>query len=130
MGFLLVVEDVEDTKRNGKRVMKVRAGDELVAICAHEGHLAMFTRQASGLCIKASEIPERGAGATGVILLSVRDDDELVAAISFPRTAKFLLNLSSGREKEIKHDELLAGHRALKGNKVVSGKEILGVKRI
>ena len=129
-GFALKLEEIGAVKRNGKRIMKLREGDELAVACHFASKLAMFTRQASGLIINTKEIPVREAAVVGVALMGVREDDVLVAGISFDSKAKFNLKLSAGKDKEIASGEMLSGHRALKGNKVVSRAEITGVERI
>jgi len=130
VGFALKLAEINAVKRNGKRVMKLREGDELAVVTHYAKNLAMFTRQASGLIIETKEIPERDGAVVGVSLMGVRDDDALVAGICFNSSAKFAVKLSAGKTKEIESGEMLSGRRALKGNKVVSRSEILAVERL
>ena len=130
VGFVLKVEGLEGIKRNGKRAIKLREGDALVAVTPKKGKLALFTRKASGLVIETKEAPVRDSAAVGVSLMGVRDDDQLLTAIAFDKSAKFLVTSESGRDKEIPSSEILSGRRGLKGNKVVTGRELLAVKKV
>jgi len=127
MGVWITVEDLAGLKRSGKRIMKIREGDALVAACRPMPRIALFTRTGYGLTIKASEISKRENAAVGVVAMGVRDDDRLMAAIAFERKAKLVLKLESGRTKELSTDEVEAGHRALKGKRVITQGEITGV---
>ncbi|MCO6432110.1 MAG: DNA topoisomerase 4 subunit A [Deltaproteobacteria bacterium] len=129
VGFALKLSEIINLKRTGKRIMKVREGDQLAAVCRLQDKIAMFTRHGSGLLIKSKEIPVRDSAAVGVSLMGVRDDDRLVSAVSFDSSCKMLMELSTGREKELISSDVVFGHRALKGNKVVQRAEIISVKR-
>lgn len=127
LGFALTLEGLQGLKRSGKRVAKFKDGDELVAVSKSAPKLALFSRRGFGMVIKGNEVPLRNAGAAGVILLGVRDDDHLVAAIGFGGKCKFKVKVDSGNEKELASSDLTEGHRALKGNRVFPRGEILGV---
>jgi DNA gyrase subunit A len=129
-GFGLQVKDLQGLKRNGRRAMKPRDGDFLAAVTKLENKLALFSRKAAGLIIEKSEIPVRDSAAVGVALMGVRDDDALVAAIGFSGSTTFSVLNDAGKSTDLKASEMLAGHRALKGNKVISRGEIKAVKRV
>lgn len=130
VGFGLQMKEISGVKRSGKRAIKLREGDELAAVSQYGPNIALFTRNASGLVIQAKEVPVRDSSAIGVSLISVRDDDALVAGICFEKKAKFKIYKSSGKEEEIESKDMLSGRRALKGNKVISRAEILAVEVI
>lgn len=127
MGYMTSIEGLTGIKRSGKRVMNVRSEDEMIAIAWPDKKFAMFTKDGSALSIECSEILERDPPAVGVILMGVRDDDEIVAGVSHTGKEKFILNLDSGKEKEVENGEITEGKRALKGTKVVSRAEIKSV---
>jgi len=128
MGFILKLEALAGIKKNGKRAMKVRDGDELTCACLFQAKsapkAAMFTRAASALVIETSEIPRRDSPAVGVILMGVRDDDRLVSAVCFSGKVTFTVMTASGKSKEVASAEMTEGRRALKGTKVISRDEI------
>lgn len=134
VGFILKIEGLEGIKRNGKRVIKVRSGDALAAVCPlygpPAGQIALFTANGSGLAIEAKEVPVRDSAAVGVALMGVRGDDKLVGVIQYKGATRVKLALESGKEKEIESAEIVEGHRALKGNKVISRDRIIGVKKV
>lgn len=130
VGFAHKITELGALKRTGKRIMKLRDGDFLAAVTHTASHAAFFTRHGSGLVISAKEIPLRDSAAIGVALISVRDDDTLVAAKTFNNRAKFKISKSTGREDEIESKDMLSGRRALKGNKVISRAEIVGVEKL
>lgn len=130
VGFALKVTGLDAIKRNGKRALKLREGDFLAAATALDKRIAFFTQRGSGLIIEGKEAPLRDSAAVGVSLMSVRDEDRLVAAISFASSAKFSVTSDSGKVTEVPSSEMLQGHRALKGNKVISRGEIKSVLRM
>ena len=129
VGFTLKMEEMAAVKKSGKRVMKLREGDELVAVCKYAPKLALFTRNGSGLVIETKELPVRDSAVIGVSAISVRDDDGLASAICFSGKANFIVHLSTGKTKDVASEEMLTGRRALKGNKVISRAEINKVER-
>ena len=130
VGFAYKATDFAGIKKNGRRIMKLRAGDELAAVSKLASHAAFFTRNASALIIKTKEAPVRDSAAVGVSLISVRKDDALVSAICFNNKARFKISKSNGKIEEVDSKDMLSGHRALKGNKVISRAEILAVERL
>lgn len=129
VGFALQITGLDAIKRNGKRALKLRDGDYLAAVAHQDKKLAMFTAQGSGLIIDGKEVPVRDSAAIGVSLMGVRDEDRLMAAVSFTTTAKFNLTLESGKVNELPSSGMVSGHRALKGNKVISRGELKAVQR-
>lgn len=128
MGYGYTIEGLGTEKRNGKRVMKLRAGDSLCAVTPLNSNIVMVTKKASGLLITKKEVPVRNNPAVGVILMSVRDDDELRGAVSFKGAKKIELQLSTGKEKKISTSDITKGRRGLKGTKVVGRGEINGIE--
>jgi DNA gyrase subunit A len=122
MGFLATIDGIIGLKRSGKRVMNVRSGDKLVSVVFPNKELAMFTSNTSGISIPFSEVLAREGAAVGIQLMSVRSDDELVSAVSYPGKGKFIVHLDSDKSKEVEVSEVVKGKRALKGNKVITGK--------
>jgi DNA gyrase subunit A len=130
-GFGLTLADVSQTKRIGRRVMKLREGEFLAAVTPIAPVLVFITQDGSGLAIKQDEIPVRDSAAVGVALMGVRDDDAVVAccgAASAKLKGALVLSLKNGKTKEVPLSEVTLGHRALKGNKVYSREEITGAR--
>jgi DNA gyrase/topoisomerase IV subunit A len=107
--------------------MKVRDGDGLMVVTTPAKRMAFFSRMGYGLSIAQSEIAAREGASVGIQLFSVRDQDEMVAAIGYERDATVELTLASGGTKELKLSEVVPGKRALKGNKVIARGEIAAV---
>lgn len=127
-GYALTMAELSETKRTGRRVMKLREGENLAAVTPLEPILVFVTQDGSALAIKRDEVPVRDTAAVGVALMGVRDDDTLVACCgvsSLKAKATLVLTLKSGKTKEVPLSEVTAGHRALKGTKVYSRDEIV-----
>lgn len=128
-GFALTLTEVSETKRIGRRVMKLREGESMVAAEPLAQMLVFITRDGAGLAIDKSEIPVRDSAAVGVALMGVREDDAIVSCCGV-RSAKLkgtlTLLLKSGKTKEVPLSEVTKGHRALKGTKVYSREDIVG----
>lgn len=128
LGFSYTVSGLSNLTRAGKRIMKLKDGDELRSVQPLKGKVALFTKSAYGLVVTTKEIPIRSSSALGVIVIGVRDDDEVVNALTFDRKAKFSLQTDTGSVKEISSESMVSGRRALKGNKVIARGEIKQVK--
>ncbi len=128
MGYALTVEEIDGIKKNGKRIMKVRDGDGLISVSPLSTSFSMFTQNGSGLSIAKKEIPVRNNPAVGVILMSIREGDRIVAAHSWKGKAKFRVHPVSGRVKEVPAGKVTKGRRGLKGTKVLARGEILTVE--
>lgn len=128
MGFCIKLEGVVGLKRSGKRVMSVRDDDKMIAALLPNKFLSMFTKEGSGLTIERAEVPTRENAAVGVILMGIRDSDQIVAAVAHNGKKPFKVIVDSGKDKEIPVNEVMSGKRALKGQKVVSRAEIVSVE--
>jgi DNA gyrase subunit A len=128
-GYALTLTELSETKRTGRRVMKLREGESLAAVEALAPFLVFVTKDGSALAIRKDEVPVRDTAAVGVALMGVREDDVIVAccgAVSLKSKGVLVLTLKSGKTKEVPIAEVTVGHRALKGTKVYSRDEILG----
>jgi DNA gyrase subunit A len=128
-GYALTLTELSETKRTGRRIMKLRDGEFMAAVAPLSPMMVFITQDGSGLAIAQSEIPVRDSAAVGVALMGVRDDDNLVACCGVGTTkmkGTLLLALKSGKTKDIPLSEITKGHRALKGTKVYSRDEIVG----
>ncbi|MCB0329163.1 MAG: DNA topoisomerase 4 subunit A [Bdellovibrionales bacterium] len=128
MGYALTIEELTGIKKNGKRVMKLREGDELRGVVHTAQEIAMFTQQGYGLVVKDKDIPVRNQPAIGVILIGVKDEDEVVAALG--KTKKVAITPTTGKVKEVTFGSLPKGRRGLRGKKVISRAEIEFVEGI
>ena len=83
LGLRLAAENLGETKRSGKRLMKLRADDELQGMSFVDGKLLVCVSQKGyGARFSVEEVPVLSNAGKGVILQKMPDDDELVAAIS------------------------------------------------
>jgi DNA gyrase/topoisomerase IV subunit A len=130
-GFGLTLTELTQTKRSGRRVMKLREGEYMAAVAPIAPLILFATRSGSALAIAKGEVPVRDSAAVGVALMGVREDDAVVACCgvkSGKLKGTLLLDLKSGKTKEVPLSEVTKGHRALKGTKVYSREEIVGAK--
>jgi DNA gyrase subunit A len=128
-GFALTLTEVSETKRIGRRVMKLREGEYMAAAEPLSQMMVFITRDGSGLAIDKGEIPVRDSAAVGVALMGVREDDAIVACCgvkSSKMKGTLNLTLKSGKIKDVPLSEVTKGHRALKGTKVYSREDIVG----
>lgn len=128
-GYGLTLNELSATKRTGRRVMKLRDGEFLAAVAPIAPLMVFITQDGSGLAIPQGEIPVRDSAAVGVCLMGVREDDALVACCgvaSVKMKGTLMLELKSGKTKDVPLSEVTKGHRALKGTKVYSRDEIAG----
>ncbi len=130
LGFRAKLEGLDQLKRAGRKIMKLKKGDRLVSACQIAGKtLFMFSRAGSGLAISLEEVPSREGASVGVALMGVRSDDLIVSAITGSKADNFVIELSEGKDRKVLAKDIVQGHRALKGNKVVSRAEIKCVRK-
>jgi DNA gyrase subunit A len=128
-GYGLTLTELSATKRTGRRIMKLRDGEFLAAVAPIAPLMVFITQDGSGLAIPMGDIPVRDSAAVGVCLMGVREDDALVACCgvtSGKMKGTLMLELKSGKTKDVPLSEVTKGHRALKGTKVYSRDEIAG----
>ena len=127
-GYALTLNELGQTKRVGRRIMKLREGELLAAVAPLSPMMVFVTQDGSALAVARGEVPVRDSAAVGVALMGVRDDDTLVACCgvaSAKMKGTLLLTLKSGKTKDVPLSEVTKGHRALKGTKVYSRDEIV-----
>ena len=127
IGYSTKLEGVSEIKRSGKKVIKLKTGDNLKVVCPKNKKLSFITKQAYGLTIDSKEILERSSPAVGINLIGVRKDDELVGAISWNGASLFKVILANGKDKELDIKDIKLGKRSLKGNKLNVKSDILEV---
>jgi DNA gyrase subunit A len=128
-GYALTLTELSATKRTGRRIMKLRDGEFLAAVAPLAPIVVMVTQDGSGLAIPQGDIPVRDSAAVGVCLMGVRDDDAIVACCgvsSGKMKGTLMLELKSGKTKDVPLSEVTKGHRALKGTKIYNRDEITG----
>ena len=128
MASALKISDLVNLKKSGKRIMKLRDGDEMVGVVHASGSFAMLTKIGHGLVVESKEIPERDGAAVGVIAMGLKTGDRVVAALEVKKNQKLLLTLESGGDKEVPLSELTAGHRGLQGKRVIARGEVKSAK--
>jgi DNA gyrase subunit A len=130
-GFALTLTELSQTKRTGRRVMKLREGEYMAAVAPLAPFVIFITQDGSGLAIPQSDIPVRDSAAVGVSLMGVRDGDAIVACCGVQKgkmKGTLLLSLKNGKTKDVPLSEVTKGHRSLKGTKVYSREEIVGAQ--
>lgn len=126
-GVALEMQEILSTKRNGKRVLKLRDNDECVTVSKLDNRLAFFTKKGQALSISKKDIPVRQKAAIGVALMGLKKDDEVIASLSYSSKAKFTIEMNAGKPKSADTSEITKGKRALKGTKIIKRGEIVSV---
>lgn len=124
MGFALTLEDLAQTRKSSRKVMNIKDGDEMVSASLLQEKFLMVTQEGSALLINKDEIPVRNSAAVGVILMGVREDDQIIGGISFLKAQEVICVLDNDKEKEVPIKEVTSGHRGLKGTKIVQRAQI------
>lgn len=129
LGARLPTTLLGDTKKTGKRLMKVSATDALRgAVVVNAPNVALVTEQGYGLLFPVEEIPLLSGAGKGVILQKLSKGDSVVVGASVGTAGKLRLRLKNG-ERELSVGDFESSKRALKGAKVVTrGAPVLGVE--
>lgn len=119
-GFRLGVEHLADTKKSGKKLVKVSKGDTLGGVqVADKKLLVLISEQGYVISVLLSEIPLLSGAGKGVILQKLPKDDQLVVAAVVDKKEKVEVLLDKGKTKEIPVSSLTIGARAKRGLKLV-----------
>jgi DNA gyrase subunit A len=130
VGYLLTISEVESLKKSGRRVMRLKDSDQLTAVSIvnlDSKELCLITKSGYGLRIKIKDVLPREAPAVGVQLISVKDGDNLCAALSLSSNTELQIVNSQGKEKNILSKEIASGARASRGSKILARDEISSV---
>ena len=128
LGTAYHLDDLSNIKKSGRRIMKIKDGDELRCVVkGNKVNLAMFTSDSSALSIKTKEIPLKDSPVVGITLMGIRDDDELVAPISYDKDESLVIKNDKDKEVLISASDIVKGKRALKGNKILSKAKLISV---
>lgn len=128
LGFAFTVDELSGLKKNGKRIMKLRDGDELRGVLMMSAEIALFTELGYGLVVKKKDLPVRSQPALGVILIGVKDGDQVVGAIQ--KVKKVRITPEQGKEREVTFGSLPKGRRGTRGKKVVARGGIMTVEEM
>jgi DNA gyrase subunit A len=116
MGFFFH-PDFGETTRSGRRIARVKEGDEVVACTPARGDtITAVSKTGKALTFPAEELPELAGAGRGVILMRLDSDDRLIGAVSHDSSAPPLAVADDGEVHRFNLPE--AGHRAQKGRKV------------
>lgn len=130
VGYLLSTIDLGTLKRSGRRVMKLRAQDELASaslVPFDSKEVCLITKCGYGLKINLSEVLAREAPAVGVQLIAVKDNDQVVGALATSPKGEILITNSNGKTKELTIKEIVKGSRAQRGTRLSGRDEIVSV---
>jgi len=119
------------TKRNGKRVVKVRDDDRVVAVQELLDQCVVVSQLGQALRLRSSEIPQRDGPSLGVNLMSLNEKkgDKIVAIVSLAgRSGTLIITLDSGKEKEVNWVSIELAKRGLRGQKLVTSGKVVGVR--
>ena len=120
LGARLGADILTDTKKIGKRIMRLGESDRLAGVIELDRPMVFFlTAGGYGLLFMTSEVPLLTGPGKGVILQKLGRDDQLVAGLAVAKGAKVIAVSERGTEKEISISARTIGSRAHKGNKVV-----------
>lgn len=132
LGFRTCYENLGETKKIGKKLMKVRDGDRVAGIAPADRELLLLvTEEGYGLCFPLKEVPTLSGAAKGVILQRPGKGDRVVLGLCVDKSSKVSVKVASGAEREIVVKELSVAARAQKGNKVVKrGAPVVGLAAV
>jgi DNA gyrase subunit A len=131
VGLRCTVDGFASLRRSGKRIAKLREGDTFIgAEVIAQPELLVVSRKGFALRLKATEFPAREGVAGGVSIVDMKADDEIVALLQRPISRKFVVSLSSGRDKEFAWEAVSLAKRDQRGSKLGVQGEVLSVSAI
>jgi DNA gyrase subunit A len=129
LGYVSSLNEMLSSKKNGKRILKLKEGDSLLKVCAiTDTLLVMVSENGYCLCLHKDEVPTLGIGAKGVQLMKVTGGDLVADAVFSNRKSELKVQHNKG-DLSVPLASFTLGKRALKGDKL-SQKKIGVVERI
>ncbi len=121
--------NVEETTRNGRKIARLSAGDEVITVRrASSGRTVCATAAGYLLAFPTEDITELAGAGRGVMLMRLDKGDRLVGVVtSEPGVGVTVIN-KDGKERKIPLRDLPLGKRAGKGRRVVKRSTLVGVQ--
>ncbi|MCB0346450.1 MAG: DNA topoisomerase IV subunit A [Bdellovibrionales bacterium] len=118
-GLRLPHDAVQETKRNGKRLMRLGKGDRMCGMFVVEKDLAItVTEQGYVVCFHTSEVPLLSGAGKGVILQKLPKGDRVRAGFSIEKKSKVRVQAEKAI-KEVDVSSMTITGRAKRGLKLV-----------
>jgi DNA gyrase subunit A len=112
--------DLSETTRAGRKLARVGDGDAVVSVEPVQGPMVVAaTARGKMLRFPLEEVAELSGPGRGVILMKPDAEDRVVGALALAKKGKLLAVMEDGAERALAADEVPAGHRAGKGQRVV-----------
>jgi DNA gyrase subunit A len=124
--------DLSETTRAGRRIARVGEGDEIVSVEPVLGKVVVVAG-AGGKMLRFAidEVAELSGPGRGVILMRPdKSDGRIVGALALPKGADFVAVTPEGGERKLGVDDVPAGRRAGKGQKVVKRGGVAALRRV
>ncbi|MCC6932386.1 MAG: DNA topoisomerase 4 subunit A [Deltaproteobacteria bacterium] len=127
MGFRITASIISDTKRSGKRIMKVTDGDALAGVMdVTKSMFLLVTKQSYAVYFVHSEVPVLNSAGKGVILQRMPEEDSLAVVCCVDRKDTLTFRLSKGTA-DVKVSTLTIGARAKRGVKIAKKGSVEGL---
>ena len=119
-GFRVGMDQIVSAKRSGKRLMKLMPGDSVQGVTpADKQFVFLLSALGYGLHFLTTEVPKLNAGAKGVFLQKLPEEDRLIAGLSIGKGAKLSVTLEQGSPKELELSSMTIMTRARRGEKLI-----------
>ena len=119
LGLRLPYDVLSETKRIGKRLIKLSGADRLAGVVLARGRLLLgVSEQGYGVLFAMDELPLLGSAGKGVIIQKLPTEDSLVLLVPVEKKSKLKLRLKDGGLREVQISALTIGVRAKRGVKV------------
>ena len=120
--------NAEETTRNGRRIARLAADDEVVSVRPADGaHTVCATAAGRLLAFATEETGELSGAGRGVILMRLDSDDRLVGALTAKPGVSVSVITTDGRERKIPPRDLTRGRRGGRGTRVVKRARLAGI---
>jgi len=121
--------DLSETTRAGRKLARVADADAVVSVEPVQGPMVVTaTSRGKMLRFPLEEVAELSGAGRGVILMKTDAEDRVVGALALAKRGKFVAVMEEGAERPFGVDEVPAGHRAGKGQRVVKRGAVAALK--
>ncbi len=121
--------DLTETTRAGRKLARVADGDAVVSVEPVQGPMVVTaTARGKMLRFPLDEVAELSGAGRGVILMKTDAEDRVVGALALAKKGKLVAVMEEGADRSLTVDDVPAGHRAGKGQRVVKRGAVAALK--
>jgi DNA gyrase subunit A len=127
VGSAVKLEGLSTLKRSGKKIARLRDGDELAAACQLQECVLIVSGSGQVVKLHKEDVPAREGASVGVSLMGIKTGDEVVGVAGVRKGVLVEVVTPQGKKRELDPDTILRVKRGLRGTKMKGVSTVVGL---